>query len=168
MPIGYEPPIPASHRPANGTREGGLWEQPPAPTHSGSVMSNRHVEDLAIKLVLEREYAAGRSAVDARDRNAPVDIEGDFLIEVKAFGGPARGSDLWLESRQVQAALDYPRRFHLILVENIKTGVPHIIDIHGERLAALLERRREKRYFEVPFPTATYDALVGEGSATTP
>lgn len=93
-------------------------------------MLNRQIEDVAIRLVLEREQAAGRSAVDTRNRNALADIEGDFLIEVKAFGGTARGSDLWLESRQVQAALDDPSRFHLVVVEHIRTGVPRIIDVH--------------------------------------
>lgn len=38
--------------------------------------------------------------------------------------------------------------------------MPRIIDIHGEQLIALLDRRREKSYFEVPFPTAMYDSLV--------
>lgn len=67
--------------------------------------------------MLERELANGRAAFDARHQNnALVDIEGDYLIEVKAFGGSARGSDLWPESRQVQAALDDPARFHLVVV----------------------------------------------------
>lgn len=135
---------------------------PEAPT------TNRQIEDVAIRLVLEREHAAGRSAVDTRNRNALVDIEGDFLIEVKAFGGAARGSDLWLESRQVKAALDDPSRFHLVVVEHIRTGVPRMIDIYGEQLTALLERRREKHYFEVPFPTAVYDSLVVEARRPKP
>lgn len=70
--------------------------------------SNREIENIAIQLVLEREHAAGMSAVDARGGHALVDIEGDQLIEVKAYSGSARGSDLWLEPRQVQAALDHP------------------------------------------------------------
>jgi len=49
---------------------------------------------------------------------------------------------------------------HLVLVENIRFEQPRIIDIHGEQLAKLLDRRREKHYFEVPFPTGTYDALL--------
>ena len=63
----------------------------------------------------------------------------------------------------MQAALSDPERFHLVLVENIRSGVPRIIDIHGDQLALLLERRREKHYFEVPFPTGVYDALVADG-----
>lgn len=131
-------------------------------------MSNREIEDVAIGLVLKREMAAGRQAVDTRHKSALVDIEGEYLIEVKAFGGTARGSDLWLESRQVQAALDDPSRFHLIIVEHVRTDEPRIIDISGEQLRELLERRREKRYFEVPFPTAVYDSLVGRSTPRTP
>ena len=123
-------------------------------------MTNRQVEDIAIQLVLEREHAAGRAAVDTRGKGALGDIEGDWLIEVKAYGRSARGADLWLETRQVQAALADPDRFHLIVVGNIRSGQPRIIDIHGEQLARLLDRRREKHYFEVPFPTGVYDALV--------
>lgn len=123
-------------------------------------MTNRQIEDVAIRFVLEREHAAGRRAIDTRGRGALADIEGDWLIEVKAYGRSARGADLWLETRQVQAALDDPERFHLIIVDNVRSGQPRIIDLHGEQLAVLLGRRREKHYFEVPFPTGVYDSLV--------
>lgn len=53
----------------------------------------------------------------------------------------------------MHAALNDPERFHLVLVENIRSGAPRIIDIHDDQLARLLDRRREKHYFEVPFPT---------------
>jgi hypothetical protein len=59
-------------------------------------MTNRQVEDVAIRLVLDREHSAGRAAVDTRGQGALADIEGDWLIEVKAYGGSARGADLWL------------------------------------------------------------------------
>lgn len=123
-------------------------------------MSNHEVENEAIRFVLECEWAAGRKAVDARYGGAMVDIEGDHLIEVKAYGGSARGAALWLETRQVEAALQNPERFHLVVVEHVRSGQPRSIDIHGPTLAALLERRREKRYFEVPFPTGAYDQLL--------
>ena len=129
----------------------------PVPT-----MSNREIEDAAIRLVLAHEAAAGRAATDTRHRNAPTDIDGDRLIEVKACGGSARGTDLWLETRQVEAALREPDRFHLMIVENVRTGTPRILDLHGPQLAALLERRRVKTYVEVPFPTGTYDTLAAD------
>jgi hypothetical protein len=124
--------------------------------------SNRQVEDIAVQFVLAREHQAGRSAADVRGKHALVDIEGDLLIEVKAFSGSARGSDLWLETRQVRAALDNPERFHLVIVDNVATGAPHLRDISGPTLTALLARRREKHYFEVPLPTSTYDSLASK------
>jgi hypothetical protein len=125
-------------------------------------LTNREVEEIAIRLVLEREHAAGRHAADTRGTGAVADIEGDWIIEIKAAGRSARGSDLWLETGQVKAALENPERFHLVVVDQIRSGQPRILDIHGDRLVALLERRREKHYFEVPFPTGIYDALVRE------
>lgn len=130
---------------------------------SDAAMTNRQVEDVAIRHVLDREHAAGRAAEDTRGRGAPADIAGDWLIEVKAYGRSARGADLWLEPRQVQAALDEPSRFHLIVVEHVRSGRPRLIDLHGEQLAKLLEQRREKHYFEVPFPTADYDSFLRHG-----
>ncbi len=127
------------------------------------LQTNRQIEDAAIAHVLHLEAAAGRAAVDTRGRGALVDIEGDRLIEVKAYGGSARGSDLWLEPRQVAAAEADPERFHLVIVENVRQGEPgafRVLDLSGERLAALLTRKRERHYVEVPFPVAAYDAVV--------
>lgn len=127
--------------------------------------TNRQIEDAAIDHVLSLEAAAGRHAVDSRGRGAVADIEGDRIIEVKAYGGSARSADLWLEVRQVRAAEADPGRFHLVIVENVRQGDPaafRVLDINGERLAALLARKREKHFFEVPFPVGIYDALVQE------
>lgn len=125
--------------------------------------TNREIEDAAIKHVLEMETAAGRTAFDARGKGSLADIEGDRVIEVKAYGSSARGSDLWLETRQVQAAGADPERFHLMIVENVRQGDPaafRVLDLWGDGLAELLRRKREKHYFEVPFPAAVYDALL--------
>jgi len=132
---------------------------------------NHEIENAAIAYVLELEAAAGRHAVDTRHKGALADIEGDRLIEVKAYGTSARGQDLWLETRQVEAAENDPERFHLVIVENVRQGDPaefRVLDVHGETLLALLARKREKRYFEVPFPVATYDALVAAAGETRP
>lgn len=125
--------------------------------------TNRQIENAAIAHVLALEMAAGRTAVDVRGRRSLADIEGDRIIEVKAYGASARGADLWLETRQVQAAEADPERFHLVIVENIRQGDAaafRVLDLFGDRLRELLRRKREKHYFEVPFPVATYDALV--------
>lgn len=86
--------------------------------------TNQQVEDAAIAHVLQQEMAAGRHAFDARGQGSQADIEGDRVIEVKAYGSSARGSDLWLETRQVKAAEDDPVRFHLMIVENVRQGDP--------------------------------------------
>lgn len=125
-------------------------------------LTNRQIEDIAIRLVLDRENAAGRAARDTRGEGAMADVEGDWVIEVKAYGGSARGADLWLETRQVGAALNDPDGFHLVIVDNIRVGPPRLIDIHGDQLAALLDRRREKHYFEVPLPTSVFDSLIAD------
>lgn len=129
------------------------------------LVTNRQIEDAAIAHVLRMEEAAERTAVDTRGSSAMADIEGDRLIEVKAYGRSARGSDLWLEPRQVEAAQTDPLRFHLMIVENVRQGDPEgfrVLDITGELLVGMLERKREKHYFEVPFPVAVYDSLCME------
>jgi len=126
------------------------------------LVTNRQIEDLAIDHVLRLELAAGRTARDTRKSGGLVDVEGDRLIEVKAYGRSARGSDLWLESRQVEAAEADPQRFHLMDVENVRQGDPEnfrVLDISGELLLGMLQRKRERHYFEVPFPVAVYDSL---------
>lgn len=128
-------------------------------------VTNRQIENAAISHVLQLEADAGRSAVDSRGSGGLTDVEGDRLIEVKAFGRSARGSDLWLEARQVTAALEAPDRFHLVIVENVRQGDPglfRVLDLTGDRLLTMLTRKREKHYYEVPFPVAIYDALVQE------
>ena len=118
------------------------------------------IENAAIAWVLELERAAGRTPRDTRHAGAPADIESPpRVIEVKAFGTTNRGFDLWLETRQVDEARSNPD-FHLYVVENVRRGDPTHFTLKvlgGERLARLLERAREKRYYEVPWPVADYD-----------
>ncbi|MDP9336365.1 MAG: DUF3883 domain-containing protein, partial [Actinomycetota bacterium] len=127
------------------------------------LQTNRQIEDAAIAHVLSLEAAAGRAAIDTRGKGCLADIEGDRLIEVKAYGRSARGWDLWLETGQVRAAEADPARFHLIIVDNVRQGDPAafgVLDISGDQLVALLERKREKHYYEVPLPVAVYDRLL--------
>jgi hypothetical protein len=83
------------------------------------------------------------------------------LIEVKAFGGSARGFDLLLEARQVNEALNSPSNVYVYVVENVRQGDPALFTfkiLGGEVLARLLERRKEQRYFAVPWPVAAYES----------
>lgn len=113
--------------------------------------------------MLEWEGAHGRPAHDTRGRGAAGDVASQArTIEVKAYGGSARGQDLWLEVRQVEEAASNPD-FWLYVVENVRQGDPaqfRLLQIGGKALRSLLARAVERRYFTVPWPVAVYDALV--------
>ena len=135
-------------------------------------LTNHAVENAAIEYVLAYERGHGREAQDTRRKGAAADVESDGrIIEVKAFGGYARGEDLWLEPRQFETARSDPSAFRVYVVENVRQGDPdlfRLIDLHGERLARLIDRAREKRYFMVPLPVAEYDAAVAELDGSRP
>jgi len=129
----------------------------------GAVMENltgMAVEQAAIEFVVARERAAGRDAQDVRGRGDAADISSPpRMIEVKAYGGSARGSDLWLEPRQFVEAGTNPQ-FYVYVVENVRQGDPDRFTLKvlgGDRLACLLERAKEQRYYTVPWPVADYD-----------
>jgi hypothetical protein len=131
------------------------------------VVGNKAIEDAAIQHVLDHERRQGRHPRDTRHRGAAGDVQsGDRLIEVKAAGRSARGYDLWLEVRQVEEARRNPN-FHVYVVENVKQGDPsrfRLIDLHGETLARLLVRAKERRYYTVPFPVGDYDRLLAQST----
>lgn len=135
----------------------------------GEIHGNHAVEDAAIRWVLAYERAQGREARDARHQGEAADvISSGRVIEVKAYSGSARGSDLWLEVRQVEEARQN-KDFHVYVVENVRQGDPslfRLIDLHGETLARLLDRAKEQRYYTVPFPVAVYDAFKGQSEQT--
>ena len=82
------------------------------------------------------------------------------MIEVKAYGGSARGSDLFLEVRQVEQA-ETAENFFVYVVENVRQGDPAHFTLRvlgGEHLRRLLLRKKEQRYYTVPWPVADYDA----------
>lgn len=132
----------------------------PSGAHT-EITGNRAVEDAAIAFVLARETATGRTPRDVRGTGAAGDVDSPpRTIEVKAFGRSARGTDLWLEVRQVEEARHNPD-FYVYVVENIRQGNQAAFTlkvIGGARLAGLLSRAREQRYFTLPWPVAEYDA----------
>lgn len=131
----------------------------------GELVGNKAVEDAAVAYVLDRERAAGRIPLDSRYRGAPGDVESPpRMIEVKAFGRSNRGYGLWLEPRQLEEA----RRsadFYIYVVENVRQGDPAKFTLKvlgGEQLGRLLDHAVERRYYEVPWPVADYDATPAE------
>ena len=135
-------------------------DEGPAP-----LSGNKAIEDAAIGFVLDLERQAGRTPVDRRyDKAYAADIESlPRVIEVKAVGGSQRGWFLPLEAPQVNEArsnLD----FYVYIVDNVRQGDPTKFGLKvlgGERLTRLLEKAKERRYFEVPVPVAEYDDAPG-------
>lgn len=125
-----------------------------------AITTNRAVEDAAIAWVIAVEQQEGREAADTRGSGAPGDLlSGERVIEVKAFGRLARGTDLWLEKRQAEEAERNPN-FWLYVVENVRQGDPSLFRLArlgGERLRRLLERKKEQITYSVPWPVADYD-----------
>jgi hypothetical protein len=126
---------------------------------------NKVIEDAAISWVMRLERDSGREPRDTRYRGAPADIESPpRTIEVKAFGRSSRGTDLWLETRQVDEAHDNPD-FFVYVVEHVAQGDPSAFTLKvlgGKRLARLLERAKEQRYYTVPWPVADHDSAPAD------
>jgi len=125
------------------------------------LVGNKAVEDAAIAWVIGLERAAGRNPRDTRRMGSPADIQSPpRVIEVKAFGTTNRGFGLWLETRQVEEARRNPN-FYVYVVENVRQGDPALFTLRvlgGERLRRLLDRAKERRYYEMPWPVADYDS----------
>jgi hypothetical protein len=67
----------------------------------GAIAGNRAIESAAIQWIITLEEAEGRAAFDTRGGGGAADVTSPpRTIEVKAFGGVARGQDLWLETTQ--------------------------------------------------------------------
>jgi len=122
---------------------------------------NKAIEAAAIDWIMSLERAAGRTPQDTRYRGAPADIESPpRTIEVKAFGKFNRGFGLWMETRQVEEARANPN-FYVYVVENVAQGDPANFTLKvlgGTHLRRLLDRAKERTYYEVPWPVADYDS----------
>ena len=124
------------------------------------LIGNKSIEDAAVAWVIERERAAGREACDTRYARSPADVESPpRVIEVKAFGTSNRGYGLWLEVRQVEEARRN-RDFYVYVVENVRQGDPNLFTLKvlgGAQLRRLLQRAKERRVYELPWPVAEYE-----------
>jgi uncharacterized protein DUF3883 len=135
------------------------------PLDVAPLVGNKAIEDAAIAFVIGLEREAGRSPQDRRYEAAfAADIQSlPRIIEVKAVGGSQRGWFLPLEVPQVNEARSNPN-FFVYIVDNIRQGDPVKFGLKvlgGERLARLVEKAKERRYFEVPVPVAEYDGAPG-------
>lgn len=85
--------------------------------------------------------------------------DGRPAADDRGEGVRPHGSDLWLEARQVEEARRN-REFYVYVVENVRQGDPVRFTLKvlgGDRLARLLERAKEQRYYTVPWPVSDYD-----------
>jgi hypothetical protein len=72
-------------------------------------MANTETEHAGIEYVLDLERRAGRQPEDVHLKGLPYDVYSPpRKIEVKAFGGSARGAAIPLEDRQVKEARQDP------------------------------------------------------------
>jgi hypothetical protein len=81
-------------------------------------------------------------------------------IEVKAFGGSARGTAVPFEDRQVQAAIQDPDSFNVYVVDNVAKADQDAMQvrvIHGDALRELLARSKPHITYWPTFRTADYD-----------
>lgn len=147
-------------------------EVTPPPTEPADIRTferlsgNRVIETAALSWVMELERAAGREPTDRRaERGFPGDLESPpRTIEIKAVGGDARGADLPLEERQVNAAGADPE-FYLYLVDNVAQGDPGQFRLHifgGDQLQRLIRSVRRKVYYELPVPVREYEAAASD------
>ncbi len=123
-------------------------------------LSNAEVEALAIDIVRRMCQSRGSAVEDTRYVGSAV---GDLLIdgqavEIKASAQSVRGEDLWLEPRQAEALR--VGALELVLVEHVREDGSGVVRwIGSDLLEPLLSRLRENRYFTLPVPVATYDAI---------
>lgn len=138
----------------------------PVPDKFLPIVGNRKIEDAAIAWVIDLERGAGRDGKDMRSAPGfPADISSPpRTIEVKAVGLSVRGADLPVEATQLARARADPN-FWIYVVDNVAQGnIDHfrLKALGGEQLARLLQRVREKRYYELPLPVAELDLAPGK------
>jgi Protein NO VEIN, C-terminal len=111
---------------------------------------------------MQIERAAGREPEDVHLRGLPYDVScPPRKIEVKAFGGSARGAQVPLEQRQVTEALADPENYYVYVVDNVARadhGEMALRVLHGQTLRAMIERTTPHVTYWPTLHAAEYDA----------
>lgn len=124
-------------------------------------MGNKDIERIAIDHVIALERADGREPVDVSAMGYRYDIDSPpRKIEVKAFGGSARGESIPLEERQLAEAEEDPDNFYLYVVDHVgrSDATMSVRVLHGQALRALIDRATPSRTYWSTFRVAEYDA----------
>jgi hypothetical protein len=123
--------------------------------------SNSQIEQTAIQHVMDLERAAGRAPEDVSRTGAAYDVSSPpRKIEVKAFSRSARGEVLALEESQVAEARRDPASYYLYVVDHVGSGSRIAVRIiHGDLLAAILDRTPPKISYWATFRVSEYDSL---------
>lgn len=129
-------------------------------------MSNSYTERLAIEHVMRLERDVGREPEDVSRQGAPYDIYSPpRKIEVKAFGGSARGAPVPLEQRQVDEAHSDPENFYVYVVDNVTAGDGTCIAVrrlHGDLLHGMIARTKPHTAYWPTLHVADYDQLTDQ------
>jgi hypothetical protein len=130
----------------------------------GTLLANADVERAGIEYVMRLEFEAGRRPEDVHLQGFPYDISSPpRKIEVKAFGGSARGAPVPLEDRQVKAAREDPENFYVYVVDNIAAGSQAEIAVrvlHGPVLREMLDHAAPHITYWPTFRTSDYDQMA--------
>lgn len=126
-------------------------------------MSNKKTEDFAVDVVMQIERREGREPVDVRRAGASWDVSSPPRnIEVKAFGGSARGEPIPIEKRQAEAALADPASFYLYVVDNVALAMTVADEvgvrvIPGEAVLEMIKRTTPSVTYWPTLRVADYD-----------
>jgi Domain of unknown function (DUF3883) len=127
-------------------------------------LTNAEIEGAAIEYVMGLERAADRQPEDVHLQGFPYDVSSPpRKIEVKAFGGSARGAPIPLEDRQVKAAREDPVNFYVYVVDNIAAGDQAKIAVRvlqGPVLSAMLDRAVPHITYWPTLRTSEYDQMA--------
>ncbi|MFC1441928.1 DUF3883 domain-containing protein [Streptacidiphilus sp. N1-10] len=124
-------------------------------------MGNQDIERIAINYVIALERTKGREPLDVSTKGYRYDVDSPpRKIEVKAFGGSARGASIPFEERQLAEAEEDPEHFYVYVVDNVgqPDGAMSVRVLHGQVLRVLIERAKPSRTYWSTLRVAEYDA----------
>ena len=107
------------------------------------------------------KHQVGRTPEDVSRAGRPYDIDSPpRKIEVKAFGGSARGAEIPLEERQVDEARRDPDNYYVYVVDNVARrdhGEMAVRVIHGAALQAVITGAKRYTTYWSTFRVGEYD-----------